>query len=177
VILGDHEFGSVPLGSWICEPKVKFFLRIKQGRYVEVESSEYRILSDSGLIPRTRFFLTGVQVTNKKGFGNFNVAAYWRRKYRGNVEEQGWYLLTHLDTFKEVITAFKGLSGIEAMFKDFKTGGYNLEKSHANNERFKTLIILAIAYTCTIFQSEIIKNMGEKICGSPHISQANPRLK
>jgi hypothetical protein len=33
------------------------------------------------------------------------------------------------------------------MFKDCKTGGYNLEKSHANNERLQKLILLiALAY-------------------------------
>jgi len=47
------------------------------------------------------------------------------------------------------------------MFKDCKTGGYNLEKSHANNQRLKGLILLiAIAYTCAIFQGAIIKNQG-----------------
>ncbi len=40
---------------------------------------------------------------------------------------------------------------IEAMFKHCKTGGYNLEKSHANNERLKSLILLiALAYTCAV---------------------------
>jgi hypothetical protein len=33
-------------------------------------------------------YLTGVKVTKKNGFGNFDVAAYWKRKYRGKVEEQ-----------------------------------------------------------------------------------------
>jgi hypothetical protein len=38
--------------------------------------------------------------------------------------------------------------GIEAMFKDCKTGGYNLEGTKANNHRLTNLILLiAIAYT------------------------------
>jgi hypothetical protein len=37
------------------------------------------------------------------------------------------------------------------MFKDCKTGGYNLEKSHANELRLKNLIlVIAIAYTCAV---------------------------
>jgi hypothetical protein len=52
-------------------------------------------------------------------------------------------------------------SGIEAMFKDCKTGGYNLEKSHANNQRLKNLILLiALAYTCAVLQGQKIKHMG-----------------
>ena len=47
------------------------------------------------------------------------------------------------------------------MFKDCKTGGYNLEKSHACDDRLKTLILLiAFAYTCAIFQGDKIKRMG-----------------
>jgi hypothetical protein len=46
-----------------------------------------------------------------------------------------WYLLTNLGDLKQSIDTFKCRSGIEAMFKDCKTGGYNLEKSHANNQR------------------------------------------
>jgi hypothetical protein len=40
-----------------------------------------------------------------------------------------WYLLTNIGTLKQAVTAFKCRSGIEAMFKDGKTGGYNFEKS------------------------------------------------
>ncbi len=72
----------------------------------------------------------GVKVTKQKGFGLFNVAGYWHRKYQGKVEEEGWYLLTNLDTHNTAISAFKSRMGIEAMFKDCKTGGYNLDKSH-----------------------------------------------
>src|SRR6476469_10365914 len=52
-------------------------------------------------------------------------------------------------------------SGIEAMFKDCKTGGYNLEKSHACDDRLKTLILLiALAYSCAILQGRKLKLMG-----------------
>src|ERR687885_1746955 len=62
---------------------------------------------------------------------------------------------------QQAITADKCRSGIEAMFKDCKTGGYNLEKSHASDERLKSLILLiALAYTCAVFQGQRIKRMG-----------------
>jgi hypothetical protein len=35
-------------------------------------------------------------VTKQKGFGCFDAAGYWRRKYRGKVDDEGWYLLTNL---------------------------------------------------------------------------------
>src|ERR687886_432404 len=59
---------------------------------------------------------------------------------------------------QQAITADKCRSGIEAMFKDCKTGGYNLEKSHANDRRLKNLIlVIAIAYTCAALPGQILK--------------------
>jgi hypothetical protein len=49
------------------------------------------------------------------------------------------------------------------MFKDCKTGGYNLEKSHASTERLKTLILLiAFAYSCATLQGKEIQKLGIK---------------
>jgi hypothetical protein len=49
------------------------------------------------------------------------------------------------------------------MFKDCKTGGYNLEKSHASTERLKTLILLiAFAYSCATLQGKEIQKWVSK---------------
>ncbi len=129
ILLGDREFGSVKLGQWLCQQQVKFVLRIKQERYIQSDGEDYTRLSELGLLPGTRFYLRGVKVTKQKGFGRFDVAAYWKRKYRGKGEEEGWYLLTNLGDLKAAITVFKCRSGIEAMFKDCKSGGYNDRKN------------------------------------------------
>ena len=51
--------------------------------------------------------------------------------------------------------------GIEAMFKDYKTGGYNLESAKANEIRLNNLILLiAISYTISSFQVQKFKNKG-----------------
>jgi hypothetical protein len=86
---------------------------------------------------------------------------YWQRRYRGHGEDEGWYLLTNLGTLKEAVATFKFRNGIEAMFKNCKTGGYNLEKSHAFTERLKTLILwIALAYSCANLQGKQIQKLG-----------------
>jgi hypothetical protein len=126
-------------------------LRVKQGRYIKEEGEEFKRLSECGLVRGTSFYLRGVKVPKQKGCGDFNIAGYWQRKYRNSGEDESWYLLTNIGTLEQAITAFKCPSGIEAMFKDCKTGGYNLEKSHAGDERLNTLILLiALAYSCAI---------------------------
>jgi len=50
------------------------------------------------------------------------------------------------------------------MFKDCKTGGYNLEKSHADNQRLNSLILLiAIAYTWTPPSGSNNRHIAKKI--------------
>lgn len=47
------------------------------------------------------------------------------------------------------------------MFKDCKTGGYNLEGTKANVHRLTNLILLiAIAYTISALKGKLIKNSG-----------------
>ncbi len=93
-------------------------------------------------MPGTSFYFQDVQVTKQKGFGKFDMAGHWQRPYREHGEDEGWYLLTNVGNWKEAVAAFKCRSGIEAMFKDCKTGGYNLEKSHADDPRLNSLILL-----------------------------------
>ncbi|WP_253274488.1 hypothetical protein [Nostoc sp. PCC 7107] len=105
--------------------------------------------------------MTGIQATKQKGFANFNLAGYYKRKYRGVVEPAGWFLLTNLDSLKDAIKAFKLRSGIEAMFKDCKTGRYNLESTYADGQRLIALILLiAIAYTCAILVGRNSRSSG-----------------
>ncbi|MGD1704862.1 transposase [Dapis sp. BLCC M229] len=105
--------------------------------------------------------MSNINLTQKKGFGSFNLAAYWKRKYKKKVEKEPWYLLTNIETLDEVIKIYRSRMGIEAMFKDCKTGGYNLEGSRANTQRLTNLILLiAIAYTASFYQGKLIKKSG-----------------
>lgn len=111
----------------------------------------------------------GVNVTQQLGFNQFNVAlasfsggclhkaiaasGKWKRNYRRKQIKQGWFLLTNLSSLQAAITAYQQRSGIECMFKDCKSGGYNLEGCHACELGLSAIILLiAIAYTSAIIQ-------------------------
>jgi hypothetical protein len=96
VVIGDREFRSVELVYWLKQKKVYFALRQKQGNYIKRKGQDYQQLSELGLAPGMKLFLTGVNFTKKKGFGQFSLAAYWKRKYRGKGSDEGWYILTNL---------------------------------------------------------------------------------
>lgn len=136
-------------------------LRQKKSTYIRQTNHPYQRLESLELVPGVSFLLSDIQATKQTGFSKFNLAGYYPRRYRGKVEPSGWYLLTNLGSLKTAIKAFKHRSGIEAMFKDCKTGGYNLEASHASEQRLVSLILLiAIAYSCAVLAGRKARQMG-----------------
>jgi hypothetical protein len=161
VVIGDREFSSVGLACWLRQQHVRFVFRLKQSTHIYLPAFNYQPLRDLGLTPGTSLFLRSVEVTHQSGFGTFNVAAYWQKCYRQRRQTEGWYLLTNLPCLTSAVIAYKARFGIEAMFKDCKSGGYNLEGSHANEARLLNLVLLiALAYTCATFLGRTLKNAG-----------------
>ena len=149
-IIGDREFHSVELAFWLKNnyKDLKFAFRFKQDTNIKRGKEKYYPLSDLNLYPGMRLFFPNTKVTKNKGFGRYNVAICWKRKYKSKQLKEPWCILTNINDLKSVIELYSKRIGIEAMFKDCKTGGYNLEGSYANTQRLTSLILLiAIAYT------------------------------
>ena len=128
---------------------------------MQVEGGIWLHLSAVGLLPGVSLYFQGVKVTKSKGIGGFNVACKWQRKYQGWAAKEGWFILTNLPDFRSAITAYTKRFCIEQMFRDYKSGGYNLEATLVSESRLNTLILLiAIAYTSAIIQGSFIKRMG-----------------
>ena len=85
----------------------------------------FQALDSIPVQPGIHLFYPKVGFTKKKGFSRFNLVASWKRKYRGKQEDEPWYLLTNLPDLKSALEVYSKRYGIEAMFKDCKTGGYN----------------------------------------------------
>ncbi len=158
VILGDREFCSVDLAKWLQEQEKTYFcLRLKRNCYLEVEQEVWLQLQALGLKPGLSLYFQGVKVTKTKGFSGANVVCKWKRKYRGWTADEAWFILTNLNSLDESLNAYQkahrlrrgflGVKteqerfGIEEMFRDFKSGGYNLEGTKVSDKRLMTLIL------------------------------------
>ncbi len=158
-----HFTADRTLAHWLEKKKVQFALRQKQNTYFQERYQQQKPLKQLDLQPGMKVFLTGVKMTKPFRLSRFSAAGYWKRKYRGKQEKEPWYLLTNLDNLEEALKFYKARSGIEAMFKDCKTGGYNLEDSKASIQRLTNLVLLiAIAYTCASLQGLKIRKMGQQ---------------
>lgn len=161
VVLGDREFCSIDLGNWLREERVYFCLRLKRDVFIQVEGEIWLQLQTLGLTPGVSMYFRGVKVTKTKGLAGFNVACKWKRNYLGWVPEEGWFILTNLPDLKSAVNAYKQRFCIEEMFRDCKSGGYNLEATQVCEKRLNTLILLiAIAYTSAIILGGEIKLHG-----------------
>jgi Transposase DDE domain len=160
VVLGDREFCSVKLATWISEQNVDFCLRLKKNEYI-LTNNESKTLNDLGLKPGISLFFENVKVTKSKNIQGFNVAAKWKKSYRQISVTEGWFILTSLGDVKAAVSAYKKRFRIEEMFKDFKSSGYNLEATNVTGNRLISLILLiAFAYTKATIQGEKIKKKG-----------------
>ena len=161
VVLRDREFCSVKLANWLGQKGMYFCLRLKKNEYIELKDENWLELKELGLSPGTSLYLEGVKLTKQKGFEQFNLAAKWKRKYQGWAPDEGWFILTNLESLDAAIRAYKKRFDVEEMFRDFKSGGYNLEETKVTDFRLRAIILLVmIAYTTATFQGKKIKQMG-----------------
>jgi hypothetical protein len=161
IVLGDREFCSIKLANWLREQKVQFCLRLKKSEFVEVEQGIWCELDKLGLKPGISLFLSGVKVTKTHTALGFNLAGKWQQKLPGWNTNEGWFILTTLPDTPSTIKADKKRFDIEEMFRDFKSGGYNLESTNASGKRLISLrLIIVFAYSMATFTGQTIKRLG-----------------
>ena len=85
----------------------------------------------------------------------------WQRKYgKRPAAREPWYVLTNLDSLELTLLFYRLRWGIESMFKDCKSGGYNLESTWVSQPRFMALVLLvAIAYTIATFFGCVLQSL------------------
>ena len=162
IVLGDREFCSVDLARWLSvEQKAYLSLRLRKSEYVELEPHIWFQLKELGLEPGMSLYYQNIKLTKTKGFGGVNLAAKMKRKYRDASSNEPWYIVTNLPSLSTATNAYAKRMGIEEMFRDFKSGGYNLEETRVNNQRLVSLILLiCLSYTLATFAGENIKQKG-----------------
>lgn len=159
VVLGDREFHSVALADWLKQQQVNFVLRLPKSTTVkQFPDSEFERLDELPQFPGIAVYEVQVQVTQQQGFGRFSLVTRWKRVYRDHKANQVWYLLTNLDTLEEALQCYSQRFSIEPMFRDFKSGGYNLEDCRLTGQRFLAIVLLiTIAYTLATSQGKTMR--------------------
>jgi len=163
VIIGDREFHSIELAQWLHRQHLSFVLRQKGNTTFGEKKQPFCSLDTIPVQPGIHLFYPKISLTKKKGFSRFNLVASGQRKYRGKQEDEPWYLLTNVPDLKSATAIYGQRYGIEAMFNDCKTGGYNLEGCQASPDKLIALIILiALAMTAAWLQGKRTQLQGQE---------------
>jgi hypothetical protein len=162
LVLGDREFHSPKLASWLEFKGVSFALRQRKTfHFQENLEQDYQVLKKLGFKPGMSKFYQNILGNKGDGLGPFNLAVYWKRKYRKPGPKDPWYILTNLPNLKLTLDVYCCRWGIEQMFKDYKTGGYHLEDTKVNEPRFLALVLLiAMAYSLATIHGQWVKKLG-----------------
>ncbi|MCC3595835.1 MULTISPECIES: IS4 family transposase [unclassified Microcoleus] len=158
IVLGDREFCSVDLGNWLKSKGVSFCLRLKKNLCIETEHLVWQRLDELGIVPGTSLYVQGKKVRKTRSTTGFELACKWKRNYGKYQVKEAWFILTDLGSLPAAINAYKQRMGIEEMFRDCKTGGYDLEGTALKGQRLINMILLmTLAYSSAIFQGTELK--------------------
>ena len=163
VVLGDREFCSLDLATWLQARNVGFCLRLKKATCLEVENQIWQRLDELPIKPGVALYYQGKRIRKTVPVSGFALAAKWKRSYRGQTPKEPWYILTNLGSLTESIEAYKRRMGIEEMFRDCKTGGYSLESTGLRGERLNAMILVrSLAYLQSTMRGCEISKYQEK---------------
>jgi hypothetical protein len=151
-------------------------LRLKRNEYVELVDNFWLELRQMSLTPGHHLYFNGVSVIKQKGFGKSNLAVKWQGHYQGWETLEEWFVLTNLSSLEAAMSSYQRRFSIEALFRDWKSGGYDLEKTQLSGTRLLgLLLLLTIAYSHTSLQGRAIKEMGIQKYIGRRLKRAAPR--
>lgn len=169
VVLGDREFCSLDLATWLQERNVGFCLRLKKATCLEVENQIWQRLDELPIKPGVALYYQRKRIRKTAPISGFFLAAKWKRNYRNQTTKKPWYILRNLGSLTGAIQAYKRRMGIEEMFRDCKSGGYNLEGTGLRGNRLNSMIlVMSLAYLKSTLQGdEINRHQGQKYVCRP----------
>ena len=141
-VLGDTEFQSVPLLSWLHNQKWHFVIR-QQGRIkVRLPGHAWRKLNQFHLEPGQTRYLGWVQLTEK-----YEAGPYWLILHWAQGEDEPWYLISDCQGRGRLLNRYRVRMWTEEMYGDFKGHGFDLEATHLDDTERISRLILAICLT------------------------------
>lgn len=117
-------------------------------------------------------YFQGVRVRKTQPLAGFDIACKWKRDYQRMKVKDTWFILTDLGSLSVAIAAYKKRMGIEEMFRDCKSGGYNIEGTGLRGDRLiKIILLMAIVYLEAIFQGQ---NFRKSRCKNMYLAIKSP---
>jgi len=155
-VLGDAGFETAKLMNWLRQQGWKFVIR-QNGRSMVKKAGENWVKLNQISVKEGDSFVYGwIRLTKTHDAGWFYLVVHWEKG-----EKEPWFLLSNFEGRHLVIKEYKIRMWIEEMFGDMKGHGFDLEKTHLDDEgRIDTLVLgVAIVFTWFIsLGSRVVKS-------------------
>ena len=148
IVVADREFASPRLSEWLKTTyQVESVLRLKRSQYLNDEAQSIKLTKLLRYFPRgaTRFYRQ-ITVTRASTF-LVNVTITWGEQY-----EEPLIIITTSEDAAVSVRRYSQRFGIEPMFKDHKSNGFDLERTKVTDpKRIESLLmVIALAHVfCT----------------------------
>jgi len=139
-LVGDSEFGAVPVIRGLEQWQWGYVLRQKASHQVKLANSDtWQRFGDLIQNPKQSIWLGPTLLTAKHAHP-VNLLAHWKKG-----EELPWLLATNLATQRDTLQAYRRRMWIEEMFGDLKGNGFDLETTHLRHFDRLSRLTLAVA--------------------------------
>lgn len=151
VFHGDTEFGSVPLMKF-CQKQGWHFIfgQTSHTYYQTISDGIWHYLGDLVITPRQPIYLSDILWTKEHGYGPLNLFAFYAPRQNGPLSPRydKRYCVTNLPITHTVRRVGRRRWGVECLFRDFKSSGWQLDQSalHDTKRRNCLLVLLSINY-------------------------------
>ena len=163
MLLGDREFCSKNLATWLLEIGWGYCLRLKKTTYVQLDNDELMTLNQLASVPGISIFLRGVNISKTAHKFPFNVAVHYPKEHHGMPVEEGWFLLTTFSDLNTAVRIYATRFQLEEMFRNFKLYGFNLELTQLNGSRFDAgFLLLTLVYSVMAFNGICTTEIDQK---------------
>jgi hypothetical protein len=145
ILLGDGEFDSVELQSYLAQHNWEYVCRTAKDTWVWCEG-EWVQLDDLAL-PDLCVGLEAVGFT-EQAYGPVTVVVWWDKAYQSPI-----FLVSNLTLVGEICHWYRRRMCIETLFSDQKSRGFRLNKSHIStpDRLFRILMAACLAYIWMIY--------------------------
>jgi len=140
LLVGDSEFGHVPVLKQLDKWHWRYVLRQKSSCLVRFQTSKSWV--DLGFLaqgPGCNQWLGTALLTERHQYP-VNLLIYWHKG-----EKEPWLLATNLADQRQTLTAYRRRMWIEEMFADFKRHGFDLASTHLQHFQRLSRLTLAVA--------------------------------
>ena len=166
IFQGDCEFGTVALLKWIKQQGWDFIVaQTGQTHFRQRGSREFQALSSLAVTRTQPQRLSHVFLSSQHDFGEVNLYAFYQPHHKDATRRTRkiQYLATSLPFSRLIRTLGKRRWGVECLFRDLKSAGWDMETSRVTTvkRRSALLTLIALCYLWLTF-------IGRWLCKTGH---------